>query len=95
MSGEWSNQSFRHIDLAGPAPEWNPHALDCWTKHFAWERRRNNACCFSNRHEAPDGMIRYFPLLRSQRTRMEREKTLFTESRYYLRSGWGYRPKGE
>lgn len=75
MSGAWSNQSFRHIDLAGPEPEWNPRAPDCWTKYFAWERRRNNACCFSNRHESPDGGIRYLPLLRSQRTRAIRERS--------------------
>lgn len=73
MTEAWTNQSFRHMDLAGPEPEWNPRALDCWTKYTAWSRRRNNACCFSNRYEAADGMIIYFPLLRSQRTRARRE----------------------
>ncbi len=94
MTDAWTNQSFRHMDLCGAAPELDQRAPDCWTKHLAWERRRNNACCFSNRYESPEGMIRYYPLLVSQRTRREKEKLLFAKSRYYVMSVNGYTPKG-
>lgn len=72
MDGAWTNQSFRHIDLAGPEPEWDSRALDCWAKYFAWDRRRSNACCFARLRVSPDGHVTYDKILRSERTRAVR-----------------------
>lgn len=72
MSEGWTNQSFRHIDLAGPEPEWDPRALDCWTRYFAWDRRRTNVCCFSRCRIGAEGLVSYEPVLRSERTRARR-----------------------
>jgi hypothetical protein len=91
--GAWENQSFRHMVDDDKEPGLDYRDLQRWDKWFAWERRRNNRCCFTNRHEQPDGHVVYFKALRSQVTRRFRG-TPEELARYYIRSGQGRTPKG-